>query len=253
MQRLLQGRVAIVTGAAQGIGRVVAREMAREGAAVVIADIQEERAQRVREELASEGARVIAVRVDVREPQSVRAMVEAAVEAFGTVDVLVNDAALYSGLQRKPFWEIEEAEWDAVMAVNVRGIFSCCKAVFPVMRERGYGKIVNFSSGSVYRARNQMAHYVASKAAVIGLTRALAREMGPYGIRVNAVAPGATSTEANQSISSAGFQQARAQDRCLGRVQVPEDVAGAVVFLASSLSDFITGQTLLVDGGQNFL
>ena len=253
MERLLDGRVAIVTGAAQGIGRVLARELARHGAAVVAADLQAERVQQLCDELTAEGSKALAVRVDLREWNSVSSMVSAALDVFGRVDVLVNNAALFSALRRKAFWDIDEAEWDEVMAVNVRGVFFCCKAVFPVMRKQEYGKIVNFSSASIFRARNQLAHYVTSKAAVIGLTRAIAREMGPFGIRVNSVAPGATATEANAEISPESFHQAAVRERCLARVQVPEDIAGAVVFLASPLSDFITGQTFVVDGGQYFL
>ncbi len=245
----LQGKVAIVTGAAQGIGATYARVLAAEGAKVVAADIQATDA--VVAEIGGAGGEALGVDCDVGDAASVERMVAAAVDRFGGIDILVNNAAVFASLDLKPFAAISDAEWERVMNVNVAGMFRCCRAVAPQMRERKSGKIINISSGTVFAGSQAMLHYVTSKAAVIGLTRSLARELGPDNICVNALAPGFTSSEG--VVANAAFAQpvreTIASMRCFRREQTPEDLVGPLLFLASSDSDFVTGQTLLVDGG----
>jgi NAD(P)-dependent dehydrogenase (short-subunit alcohol dehydrogenase family) len=247
----LSGKVAVITGGAAGIGFAYARRFLAEGARVVVADIADPLA--AAEKLDASG-RVLGVWTDVADAASVRAMVDAAVERFGRIDVLVNNAAVFASLKPQPFDEIPEAEWDRVMAVNVRGIWNCARAVVPVMRAQGGGRIVNVASAIVAKGTALLLHYVTSKGAVVAMTRALARELGPDGITVNAVAPGlilSDSVQANPDIT--GFQGAAImQARSLKRDAFPDDVEGTVVFLASDDSAFMSGQTLVVDGGSVF-
>jgi 3-oxoacyl-[acyl-carrier protein] reductase len=248
--RRLEGRVAIVTGAGQGLGRSFAARLAAEGARVVVADLNEEKAHAVAAELGSGSG--IAVRADVADEDSVAALMTEVEDAFGRVDVLVNNAAIFSTLTMAPFEEITVEEWDTVMAVNVRGPFLCARGAAPLMRRNGYGKVVNVSSATVFLGRPNYLHYVTSKAALIGMTRALATELGPHGITVNALAPGATETEIpRETVTPAQAEQIVAS-QAIPRRQVPADLVGAVAFLASPDSDFITGQTLNVDGGAAF-
>jgi 3-oxoacyl-[acyl-carrier protein] reductase len=178
-------------------------------------------------------------------------MVAAALERFGTIDVLINNASLMSVLQRRNWMEIPVDEWDRVMAVNLRGIFLCCKAVFPTMRDKKYGKIVNISSSRFWEGSPNRLHYTTSKAGVIGLTRALSREVGEYGVTVNAITPGYTLSETQQATSSGNYLAVHSQGRSMGREQYPEDLVGAVMFLSSAASDYMTGQTVNVDGGKS--
>lgn len=245
----LEGRCAIVTGGGNGIGRTYCAALAGEGAAVVVADVDEPAARAVAAGVRAAGGRAEAVHVDVSDAAGTRSMAEAALRAFGRIDVLVNNAAVSLFSPRPHFWQIEEADWDRVMAVNVKGAFLCARAVLPAMRERGYGKIVNISSGTAFRGSPQLLHYVSSKAAIVGFTRALAREVGPFGIRVNAIAPGLTQTEAQLVVTSEEQFAALARERALARREVPEDLTGTLVYLASPASDFVTGQTIIVDGG----
>jgi len=198
--------------------------------------------------------RVLGVRTDVSEAAAVRAMVSAALARFGRIDVLVNNAAVFASLKPQPFDEIPEAEWDRVMAVNVKGVWNGARAVAPVMRAQGGGRIINVASAIVAKGTALLLHYVTSKGAVVAMTRALARELGPSGITVNAVAPGlilSDTVQANPDIT--GFQMtAIMQARSLRRDAFPEDVEGAVVFLASDDAAFMSGQTLVVDGGSVF-
>jgi NAD(P)-dependent dehydrogenase (short-subunit alcohol dehydrogenase family) len=245
----LDGRVAIVTGAAQGIGATYAGALAAEGAAVVAADILD--ASTTAAAITSSGGRCLALETDVADADSVSRMVDATKQEFGRVDVLVNNAAIFASLALKPFEDIPEAEWDAVMGVNVKGLFLCSKAVVPAMRDAGGGKIINISSGTVVNGAAMMLHYVTSKAAVLGFTRSLARELGAHNICVNALSPGLTTSEgveANPAFVE-GVRTAIAQQRCLAREQLPADLVGALIYLASSASDFMTGQNMLVDGG----
>jgi 3-oxoacyl-[acyl-carrier protein] reductase len=244
--------VAVVTGGGQGIGRAFSLALAEHGARVVVADLHEETAARVAEEIDRAGGSARAIRCDVADEESVAAMVAEARATLGPPSVLVNNAAIFSTLRMRPFTEIPAAEWDAVMAVNVRGAFNCARAVVPAMAEAGYGKIVNVSSSTVFLGRPNYLHYVTSKAALIGFTRALASEVGPMGIRVNAITPGSTQTEVPRDTITPEQRQAMAAQVALRRVQTPDDLVGALVFLASPASDFITGQTINVDGGLSY-
>ena len=245
----LAGRVAIVTGGGQGLGRAFAHRLAADGARVVVADRNTEAAGAVAAEI---GDGALAVEVDVADPDSAAAMVRRGTEAFGGIDVLVNNAAIFSTLAMRPFDQIDPAEWDQVMAVNVRGPFLCTRAVAPVMRQAGYGKVVNISSATVWIGRPHYLHYVTSKAALIGMTRALATELGPAGVRVNAVTPGATRTEIPRATVTPEQEAAIVAGQAIKRRQVPADLVGVVAFLAGPDSDFITGQTVNVDGGAAF-
>jgi 3-oxoacyl-[acyl-carrier protein] reductase len=246
----LTGRTVIVTGGGKGIGKVYAQEFAKAGARVVAADIDAPAAKSVAEALAAAGLEALGLGVDIADEPSVLAMAKAALERFRTIDVLINNASLMSVLPRRSWLEIPVDEWDRVMAVNLRGMFLCCRAVFPAMKTQGYGKIVNISSSRFFEGSPNRLHYTTSKAGVIGFTRALAREVGEFGITVNAVAPGLTASDTQVSSTSDNYLAARSSGRAIDRVQVPEDLVGAVMFLSSPASDFMTGQTLLVDGGK---
>jgi NAD(P)-dependent dehydrogenase (short-subunit alcohol dehydrogenase family) len=246
---LLDGKVAIVTGGGRGIGSRYCRGLATEGAQVMVADINEAGARQVAAEI--DGT---SIRVDVSDEQSVAAMVSATQSGFGRVDILINNAAIFTELiqPRKAFDAIDIEEWDRVMAVNVRGSWLCARAVAPLFRQQRSGVIINISSGTIFSGTEGFAHYVTSKAAVWGLTRVLARELGDYGVRVNAVTPGLTSSEMVQEVYPSDLLAARAQARVFRREQMPEDLVGTIVFLCADASAFITGQTLNVDGGAHF-
>jgi NAD(P)-dependent dehydrogenase (short-subunit alcohol dehydrogenase family) len=247
----LEQKVVIVTGGAVGIGRAYARRFLEEGARVLVADVVDP--TDAVKDLGAHGE-VHGVRTDVAAPASAQAMAEAALARWGRIDVLVNNAAVFAALRPKPFEQIDEAEWDRVMAVNVKGVWNCARAVVPAMRRQKAGRIVNVASAIVAKGTPGLMHYVTSKGAVIALTRALARELGPDGIGVNALAPGLVMSDTvrgNPAIFE--FQQATVlQSRALRREQVPEDLVGAAVFLAGDDSAFMTGQTLIVDGGSVF-
>ena len=248
----LKDKVAIVTGGGIGIGRAYCLALAREGAKVVAADIQHVEAGRVAEEIRKNGGDAIAVAVDVTSPEKTRVMADAALARYGRIDILVNNAALYSAIKKKPFMEIDEDEWDRVMAVNVKGLFLCMQAVYPAMKRQGKGKIINISSGTALGGTPFYLHYVTSKAGVIGFTRALARELGGDNICVNAITPGLTLSSPQQEGTLTPEQLAdRRKKRSFQRDQKPDDLVGTVIFLASDDSDFITGQTINVDGGAN--
>ena len=249
----LPDRVALVTGSGQGIGRAFAERFAAEGAAVVVADRNAEAATTTAEKIIASGGRARAATVDVTDPGGMRRVVGETTAAWGRLDVLVNNAALFSTLTMKPFEQIELAEWEAVIRVNLTGTFVCCQAVAPVMREQGFGRIINLSSSTVLMGRADYAHYVASKAGVIGLTRALARELGPHGVTVNAIMPGSTETEVPRETVTPEQARAIVGAQSVKRRITADDIVGTAVYLASADADFVTGQTVVVDGGLNFL
>ncbi len=247
----LTGRAAIITGAAQGIGAQYARGLAAAGAAVSLCDITDPAA--IVEEIRASGGNAMGGIVDITDGVAVRAFVEETHARLAGLAILVNNAALFGALKRKPLMDIDAEEWDRVMAVNVRGTFECVKAVTPFMRSKGYGKIINISSSAVNAGQPMLLHYVSSKGAIIAMTRSLARELGGDGIRVNAVSPGFTLSDAvrNNPVYTRELTSGIAALRSLKRDQLPGDLIGAVVFLASAGSDFVTGQTLIVDGGMS--
>jgi NAD(P)-dependent dehydrogenase (short-subunit alcohol dehydrogenase family) len=235
----LDGKVAIVTGGAQGIGAAIVKGLASEGAEVVVADLEP-----------PEGG----VQADVSSEEDVERMVGQALERNGRIDILINNAGLYASLEMRAFTQIPLEEWNRVMEVNVASMFLTCRAVVPVMREQGGGKIVNISSGTPFRGVPFLLHYVTSKGAIVALTRSLAKEVGADGIHVNCVAPGFTMSDGVMSHPEVieALQDVSVAARTIKRDQVPEDVVGAVVFLCTPAADFITGQTMVIDGGQYF-
>ena len=249
----MTGKTVIVTGAGHGIGRAYAEWLSAEEANVVVADLDGPAAEQVAGDLEELGGQALPVQVDVASWASVRAMAERAVDRFGGVDGLVNNAAVFSTIpiSRVGFELIDEAEWDLVMSVNVKGVWNCCRAVVPAMRARGGGSIVNISSASILHAGGGRMHYVASKAAVMGISRVLAREVGGDNIRVNSVAPGNTLSEDDPSPEVVALREAAIAARSLKRLQTPADLVGTVAFLLSDDAAFITGQMLVVDGGTN--
>jgi len=246
--RALDGKVAIVTGASQGIGRAIADGLAREGTRIVVADL------RGAEEAAASYSEGVGLTVDVADEANVERMVAETLERCGSIDILVNNAGLYASLEMRAFTEIPLEEWNRVMAVNVASMFLTCRAVVPVMREQGGGKIVNISSGTPFRGVPFLLHYVTSKGAIVALTRALAKELGKDSIHVNCVAPGFTMSDGVKAHPEVveKLQSASVAARTIQRDQVPEDVVGAVVFLCTPAANFITGQTMVIDGGQYF-
>jgi NAD(P)-dependent dehydrogenase (short-subunit alcohol dehydrogenase family) len=250
----LDGRVAIVTGGAKGIGRYYSRALAAEGARVMIADIADGR-EPANEIATQHGANsVTSTIVDVSDEEQVKHLVAATLARFGKVDILINNAALFAPLQEQPFAEIDVALWDRVMAINVRGMFLMAKHVAPHMIAQRSGKIINIGSGTAARGIPHMLHYVTSKGAVTSFTRALSRELGAHNICVNTLAPGFTISDSVLEHNPGHLKSARepaVARRALKRDEVPEDLVGTLIFLASSESDFITGQTLAVDGGTN--
>jgi len=245
----LNGKVAIVTGAAQGIGAAYARALAAEGAKLALCDLKSPDA--VADDIMLAGGDAISMACDVTDAAAVGKFVAETESAFGGVHILVNNAGIFASLSLKPMSEIDSKEWDLVMAVNVRGSFECAKAVLPIMKRQQYGKIINIASGTVFKGAPMLLHYVSSKGAVVAMTRAMAREVGGDGIRVNCLAPGLTMSEgvlANSDWAGAVVSN-NVASRCLKRDATPDDLTGAVVFLASADSDFMSGQTMVVDGG----
>jgi NAD(P)-dependent dehydrogenase (short-subunit alcohol dehydrogenase family) len=245
----LKDKVAIVTGAAQGIGAHYARGLAKEGAAVAVVDILDPNP--VAKEIVGNDGKALPLRLDVSDEKQTREMAKKVLDAYGRIDILVNNAAIYGTIVRKPFEEITVEEWDKIMAVNVRGIFLCVKAVAPHMKEQKRGKIINAASSTFFKGNENFLHYVSSKGAVVAMTRSLARELGDYNVNVNAIAPGQTMSEAN--LKRGEETDARSiRTRLLKRRLMPEDLVGTVIYLSSSDSDMMTGQVLLVDGGTAF-
>jgi 3-oxoacyl-[acyl-carrier protein] reductase len=248
----LRDKVVIITGAGQGLGRAYALRLAEEGAKAVIAEKDEQKAQKVAEEIRAKGMDALAVKTDVSDEESTHVMARFVVEKYGSIDVLVNNASIFATIKMKPFHEITSGEWDDLMAVNLRGLFLCCKAVVPSMKAKKKGKIINISSSTVFLGRPYYIHYVTSKAGVIGFTRGLAKELGDWNINVNCISPGAVQTEVPRDSVKPEQMKAMIAERCIKRVEVPEDLIGAMLFFASEESDFITGQNLIIDGGIAF-
>ena len=245
----LEGKTAVITGAAQGIGAIMAKAMADEGAKVLATDVQDT-ADAVRA-ITDAGGAAQGMKVDVTSNDDIAAMVETATNSLGGLDIMVNNAAIFATIKPKPFFEIDDDEFDAIMRVNVRSVHQVMRAVVPAMIKAGGGKVVNIASGTFYYGPPGLSHYTASKGAVIALTRCHARELGDKNIQVNAIAPGLTESEGVKTNS--GFDMARAPTiatRSIKREMYPEDLLGTLIYLASSDSNFVTGQTLNVDGGK---
>lgn len=245
----VRGHVVVITGAGQGIGREYAREFAAAGALPVIAELNSESAARVAKEIEQAGGTALAVPTDVADPGSVQAMVDTVLAEFGRVDALINNAAIFSSLTMRPFDEIPLDEWDAVLRVNVTGSFLCARAVAPHLRAAGRGRIVNIMSGAVPLGVKNYLHYVTSKAAMVGMTNSLARELGPHGITVNAIQPGGTFTEVPRATVTPEGRALLVASQCIQREEVPMDLVGLALFLCTPAAGFITGQTIACDGG----
>jgi NAD(P)-dependent dehydrogenase (short-subunit alcohol dehydrogenase family) len=243
----LKDKIVIVTGGAQGIGRVYGLGVAGEGARVVVADVVDPTP--TVKEIEAGGGPALGVTCDVSREADTQRLATETLARFGRIDVLVNNAAVYGTLKRRPFMEIPVEEWDRVMAVNLRGLFLCARAVFPTMKAQGKGKIINIASSTFFKGVPHYIHYTTSKGGVVGFTRSLARELGEFGIRVNAIAPGFTLSGENEKNISEERKQENVRMRMLKRAEVPQDIVGTLIYLASDDSDFVTGQTLLVDGG----
>ena len=252
----LKDKVVIVTGGGHGIGKAYCLGFGQSGSRVVVADIDKRAADQVSAEIKQQkGAQALALHTDVADERSTKEMAAAVLQHFGRIDVLINNAAIFATIpmNRGRIETIDPAEWDRLMAVNLKGLFFCCRAVLPSMRAQKSGKIINIASGTVFAGSPGRIHYVTSKMATIGFTRTLAREVGDDKINVNVLAPGNTLSEENPSQEVIRLRESSAGLRALKRIQMPQNVVGAMLFLASPLSDFITGQTVNVDGGISFL
>jgi len=245
-QRLLQDKVAFITGAAAGIGEAIAYVFAGQGAHVFILDLNESRAAAVANTIRANGGSGFSFHTDTRDSESVRPAVQDALSRYGRIDVLVNNAGIYP---RKSFLEMTEEDWDSVHETNLKGVFHCTKAVLPHMVERRAGKIVNISSVTFFKGMQNLTHYVSAKGGVIGLTRSLAREMGPHSVYVNCITPGAIEVETEKLVATPEQMAAIVAQQSLQRRLLPVDVARVCLFLASHWSDGMTGQTINVDGG----
>jgi 3-oxoacyl-[acyl-carrier protein] reductase len=243
---LLENKVALITGAAAGIGEGTAHLFAEHGAHVFVLDRDGEGASRTAAAVRAKGGSAFASACDVRQSETIRSAVESALERFGRIDVLINNAGIYP---RRLFLEMTEEEWDEMFDINLKGMFRCTKLVAPQMVRQRSGKIVNISSVTFFKGFARLSHYVATKGGVIGLTRSLAREMGPYNVYVNCITPGAIEVEHEKLVATPEQMAAIAAEQCFNRRLQPLDVARVCLFLCSELSDGMTGQTLNVDAG----
>ncbi len=248
----LENKVAIVTGSARGLGRVFALRLAKEGARLTICDVHD--CKPVAQEIEALGGEVLALKTDVTSEKDTAAMAQETFDRFGRIDILVNNAGVIGTIEVKdfvkPVEEIVSADWDRILAVNIKGVFLCCKAVIPYMKKQGSGKIVNLASTTAFTGLPEFIHYSTSKGGVVTMTRGLATALGEFNINVNAVAPGLIMTEAMQSAFSGEYSEWVVGKQLLKKSIEPEDIAGAVLFLASDEADMITGQTLAVNGGE---
>lgn len=246
----VDGRVVIVSGSGQGIGRELARQFGAAGAIAIVADLNQAKADAVAAEIQSAGGRAMPLTVDIASRESTDAMAAAVKDKYGRIDALINNAGIFATLNKRAFDQIPAAEWDLVLKVNVTGIFNSVCSVAQTMRDQGYGRIVNLSSDSVHKGTVNYLHYVTSKAAVIGMTNSLSRELGPYGITVNAIRPGSVATEVDRTHNpTVEVRQRNANLQCIPRGMMPTDLVGLAMFLTTNASAFITGQTIACDGG----
>lgn len=243
---LLKDRTIIITGGATGIGRAFALGAAAQGANVVVADMNA--ADETVAEIQATGGQALAVRVDVSDNASVQAMAKAALERFGRIDGLVNNAAYFREVKLTPFEELDDAQWDRIFDVNVKGVWQCCKAVMPAMRAQNSGSIVNIASVVAVAGQPGYLHYVATKGAVLSMTKGLAKECGAHNVRVNVIAPGFVLTDATKN-RPIEWQQSFLKARAISREQRPDDLVGTALYLLSDLAGFVSGQTMVVDGG----
>jgi len=249
-----KGRVAIITGAGQGIGRAYARAYAKAGIIPVIVDVESDNIMAVQNEINQENdIQCLAIEADITNPNQISAVTGKTIKKHGRIDILVNNAALFSSLTACPALEITLEEWKRVMDVNITGQFICAQAVLPHMIKNNWGRIINISSGTVTMGLTNLLHYVTSKAAVIGFTRSLAREVGEHGITVNVILPGSTQTEIERTTTTPELRRKIVDMQCIKRVETPDDLASFALFLASEESGFITGQSIAVDGGLTHL
>jgi 3-oxoacyl-[acyl-carrier protein] reductase len=248
---LLDGKVVVVTGGGHGIGRAYCQGVAREGGTAVVADIDESAAQGVAKAIQDSGGKAFGSGLDVANFASCQEMAKKTLDAYGKIDGLINNAAIFMSVPaEKGTWqEITEEAWDRIMAVNVKGLWLCSRAVVPAMQQRKQGSVVNISSNMAFNGGLTMMHYVVSKAAVVGFSRVLARELGGDNIRVNTLAPGATMSDEKVTDETLKHYDRTASTRILKRVEQPEDLVGTALYLLSDLSTFVTGQTILVNGG----
>jgi 3-oxoacyl-[acyl-carrier protein] reductase len=245
----LKDRVVIITGAGQGIGRVFAKAFAKAGARAIIAEINEAKAAAVAAEVMAAGGEALAVTTDVADEASIREMIGIVEDEYGRIDVLINNAGIFSTLEMRPFDQIPLEEWERVLRVNLTGPFLCARAVLPAMRRAKWGRIVNIGSGAVRLGRPNYLHYIASKAALAGMSLSMARELGADGITVNAILPGATFTEIERKTVTPQQKDRIVAMQCVPRPEVPEDLVGAALFLVSDAAAFVTGQSINLDGG----
>lgn len=245
----VSGRVVIITGGGQGIGREYALQFAGAGAISVIAELQKDTAERVAKEITDAGGEALAVRTDVGDPKSVQDLIDTVTNKYGRIDVLVNNAGIFTSLKMKPFEQIPLVEWEQVLRVNITGCYLTACAVLPAMRKAKWGRIINITSGSVPLGVKNYLHYVTSKSALIGMSNSMARELGADGITVNAVQPGGTFTEIPRETITVEGKAKLIASQCIPREEVPMDLVGIVMFLSTPAAEFITGQTIACDGG----
>lgn len=245
----LGGRTAVVTGGGQGIGAAYARALADAGANVLVVDVNGPGASETVAAIDDGGGRAVAIECDITEAGACERFADTALDAYGRLDILVNNAALFTGLSRAKFWDLDLDEWRRVIDVNVTGSFLAARVCAPIMRRSGWGRIVNVSSSTVPMGRPNFLHYVTSKAAVVGMTRSMARELGADGVTVNAIMPGLTETEIEDAEVTEEIRDLIVGRQCLPRRQIPDDLIGTLIYLCSDASAFMTGQALVVDGG----
>jgi 3-oxoacyl-[acyl-carrier protein] reductase len=249
----LRDRVVIITGAGQGIGRAYAHYFSAQGAIPVIAEYNGENGDKVQREIEGKQARALAVRTDVGDRESVQQMVDRVLSEYGRIDCLINNAAVFSQITMKPFWELPVEEWERAVQVNINGSFYCARAVVPAMQERNWGRIVNVSSGTTVMGLPNYLHYITTKSAMIGMTRSMSTELGPWNITVNTFWPGVMQTEVDRpSVPRERFKSYIA-NQGIKRQGTLHDLAKAMLFLCSDEASYMTGQNMLVDGGANYI